>query len=300
MRHACRLRMRHGKRGRGHACATRGARPFRADTGRGAGLSQAGKRRQGLRRATAVALALAAHAGVLALLAWTTPALRLPSVEWPADVTVELSPRTPQAPSPIAAPASAPSHAARAQPVVSPSERRRDAPLPARLPRPSPAAPSAPAPPVSRPPSSQAGSAGPAGPGPPSPNPGPSPQERTGGDPRGAVRAAIGCSHEDFLRLNAVERDACQRKLADQPRGAGPKLDLIDPLKRAGYDRQAAADARRRGHDGPMSAPVVACSGPGSNFGTGCLPPEAMHSTRGGATPRPPAPDVVQPETPAP
>lgn len=106
----------------------------------------------------------------------------------------------------------------------------------------------------------------------------------------GAVRAAIGCSHEEFLRLNAAERAACERKMAQTP-PVGAYVDPIPPLKRGAYDRQAAADARRRDHEGPMRDMFVPCEGVGSNFGIGCLPPDAKHRALLGAGARPPPPD---------
>lgn len=262
-------------------------------------MSRTGERRRGIDRdrAIAIALAIVAHALALALLAWTTPALKLPSIDFPPDVTLDLRPLT--LPRESSTASAARSRAAReAQtPRLAPAPVYR-APTPrtlaAKPQQPSPAPPTPPA----RAAAPRAGDTGP--PGPPATSPGLQLQDKGGGDPRGAVRAAIGCSHEDFLRLSAAERDACQRRMAEQPRIIGPKLDLIDPLKRKAYDQQAAADARRRDHEGPMSAPVIPCSGVGSNFGVGCVPPEAMHSARGGATPRSPAPDVLKPEAPAP
>ena len=102
----------------------------------------------------------------------------------------------------------------------------------------------------------------------------------SGGDVRGAVREAIGCAHETYLRLSAAERAACERKLAELPKARGATVDPIPALKRGEYDRQAARDARRRDHDGPMSNPVVPCEGLGSNFSLGCVPKEAMHGVR--------------------
>jgi len=46
--------------------------------------------------------------------------------------------------------------------------------------------------------------------------------------------------------------------------------------KREAYDAEAAANARRRAaKEGGTASPIVACDGPGSNLGGGCLPDEA-------------------------
>lgn len=229
----------------------------------------------------------------MALLAWTTPALRLPTTTAAPDMTVRLIPILPldiqRRPSPSAAASPAAAPAAASAPRTA---RRSPAPPPPKpLPAPTPIARPAPPAPAPRP-TPLPGPAAPAlRPGPstgkaPAPAPGPDPN----GDVHGAVRAAIGCSHEDFLKLTPAERAACDRKLAEaKPRGA--YVDPIPPLKRGAFDRQAAADARRRDHEGVMPNPIVACEGLGSNFGTGCLPPEAIHHFPVGAAPRAPAPD---------
>ncbi len=254
-------------------------------------MSKAGVKRPGVSRG-AVAASLMVHAVLLTLLAWTAPALRLPTADWRPDVVVSLAPsivRLPSPPSSIVAPqptANLPAATARPKPTRPAELKAPRAPTPAAPPRPAPAPaqqPAAPAP---------AAASAPAAPGAAAPRPG-SDTSASSGDPRGAVREAIGCSHEVFLRLNAAERAACDRKLAELPKARGATVDTIPPLKRGAYDRQAAQDARRRDHEGAMPNPITPCE-PGasfSNLGVGCLPASAMHGLRFGSTPRGPAPD---------
>lgn len=92
------------------------------------------------------------------------------------------------------------------------------------------------------------------------------------GDLRGALRAAIGCAHEDFLSLSAAERARCQWQLASG-QAAIPRIDHMSPERRAELEAEAASNERRRlGREGAPAQIIVACSGPGSNFGVGCLP----------------------------
>lgn len=257
------------------------------------------KARRNRARAWAIGASLVTHAIALVLLAWTTPILRLPVADWRPDVVVELNRPTPlpQPPRPREATASPrPSATPPARsPVVS---QRRPQPIPIP-PRPVAApVPARPLPPVARPAPPFPAPAAPAPgqsarPGPPAPSPHAGEANTSGGDVRGAVRAAIGCSHETFLQLSPAEREACERKMAEAPPHSGAYVDPIPPLKRGAFDRQAAADARRRDHEGPMENPITPCAPgtPGSNYGVGCLPPSAMHHVPFGATPRPPAPD---------
>jgi hypothetical protein len=70
------------------------------------------------------------------------------------------------------------------------------------------------------------------------------------------VRDLIGCSHQDFLRLNAAERAACERKMAELPKTPGATVDPIPPLKRGAYDRQALHDERCKRYETPVGAPT--------------------------------------------
>ncbi len=99
--------------------------------------------------------------------------------------------------------------------------------------------------------------------------------EEAGGGLKGVLRATVGCAHEDFVHLTAAERDHCLSAFA-RDAGHGLAVDAVPADKRAAYDVEAAANARRRANKtGPLVAPVVACDGPGSNLGGGCLPADS-------------------------
>ena len=101
------------------------------------------------------------------------------------------------------------------------------------------------------------------------------PEEASGGGLRGVLRATVGCAHEDYVHLTQAERDHCLAAFA-RDAGHGMAVDVVPADKRAAYDVEAAANARRRANKtGPLVSPVVACDGPGSNLGAGCLPPES-------------------------
>ena len=92
---------------------------------------------------------------------------------------------------------------------------------------------------------------------------------------RGVLRATVGCAHEDYVHLTPAERERCLGAFA-RDAGRGLAVDAVPADKRAAYDVEAAANARRRAQrEGPLATPVIPCDGPGSNLGGGCLPPEA-------------------------
>ncbi len=106
------------------------------------------------------------------------------------------------------------------------------------------------------------------------------PEEATGGGLRGVLRATVGCAHEDYVRLTAAEREHCLGAFA-RDAGRSMAVDAVPSDKRAAYDLEAAANARRRAlREGPIASPVVPCDGPGANLGGGCLPPEAHTGTQ--------------------
>ena len=99
--------------------------------------------------------------------------------------------------------------------------------------------------------------------------------DEAGGGLKGVLRATVGCAHEDFAHLTAAEREHCLSAFA-RDAGHGLAVDAVPADKRAAYDVEAAANARRRANKtGPLVAPVVACDGPGSNLGGGCLPADS-------------------------
>ena len=111
-------------------------------------------------------------------------------------------------------------------------------------------------------------------------------ETESGGGLRSVLRSTVGCAHENYVALTPAERERCAKAFVrDASRGV--RVDPLPSDKREGYDVEAASNARRRAaKDGGTASPVVACDGPGSNLGGGCLPPEAHTSTRR-ATPPP-------------
>lgn len=216
------------------------------------------------KRAAAVAVSIAVHLAVLAILVLSTPALRLPTVRLAPDISLELSPRPllrqvrreAVAASAARAVATAASRPASAPAAATPALRK---PVVAPSPLPSATAPSPPALASAPQPASSATAAASAQ--------GTGRDWRVrpeGGDDRGAVRAAIGCGHADYLKLTTDEQAACDRKYASL-RGADlPHYDAIPPAKRAYYDAVVAAYAKM--HAGTPLPFTVA--GPGTNFGT--------------------------------
>lgn len=93
---------------------------------------------------------------------------------------------------------------------------------------------------------------------------------------RRAIAALFACHPEDGGPPDEASRKRCDSTRLAQAH-ALPHIDGVPAEKRAAYDLQAAADERRRLRmEGPMYDPVVRCTGAGSNFGTGCLPPDAI------------------------
>lgn len=97
-----------------------------------------------------------------------------------------------------------------------------------------------------------------------------------------------GCGREDLVLMSPSERFACEGRIA-AARGDGGRAwirpgapatpSFIPDDKRGAYAVEAAANERRRRRydpDVPMGAPIVACSGAGSNFGLGCVPDTSM------------------------
>lgn len=98
--------------------------------------------------------------------------------------------------------------------------------------------------------------------------------ETGAGDLRGALRAAIGCAHQDYLNLSAAERARCDHELATG-QAAIPVIDRIPGEKRARFSQQALDDERRRAaREAVIPQPIVQCDGPGSNLGLGCIAPK--------------------------
>ena len=95
------------------------------------------------------------------------------------------------------------------------------------------------------------------------------------------MRATVGCEHQDYAKLSAAEREHCQKAFV-RDASHGPSVDGVPSDKREDYDREAAANARRRAQKegSTTGSPVVPCDGPGSNLGGGCLPDEAHKKVR--------------------
>ena len=108
-----------------------------------------------------------------------------------------------------------------------------------------------------------------------------------GGGLRGVLRSTVGCAHENYVALTPAERERCAKAfVSDAARGV--RVDPLPSDKREAYDAEAAANARRRAtREGGTASPIVACDGPGSNLGGGCLPAEAHTGTRRATTPPP-------------
>ncbi len=100
-------------------------------------------------------------------------------------------------------------------------------------------------------------------------------EDEASGGLRGVLRATVGCDHADYAHLSLAEREKCQRAMV-RDASHGPSVDPVPAAKREDYDREAAANARKRGlKEGPLPTMIVPCSGPGANLGGGCLPDEA-------------------------
>ena len=173
-------------------------------------------------------------------------------------------------------------HVARNQPQRESSRASLTAALPSPL-RPHIAPPpvAGPASPVSAPPGppSLAGQAEPPS-GVTSFAPAPLPQAEGGRGVRAMLRETVGCDYDAIVHLTAEEKARCAARFAKQAREAKPFVG-IPGEKLGGYMAEAAANERKqRYREGNMPTPVVACTGNGSNFGLGCLPADAIHTTR--------------------
>jgi hypothetical protein len=99
------------------------------------------------------------------------------------------------------------------------------------------------------------------------------------------LKGLLGCDSGSDTRLTREERARCALRFSGGTRPLDPLANL-DPAKRAGFDRQAAIDAKKRAiREGLPPDLIVSCSSPeaanwavrGANFGTGCLP-DSAHS----------------------
>lgn len=104
-------------------------------------------------------------------------------------------------------------------------------------------------------------------------------------DLRDLLRASIGCEHAAAFNLTPEELDRCRRRA--RRLGDGDQIYAVrpaDPRKLADFEAAARRnEAERRAREGPMGTAFVNCSGPGSNFGVGCLvdhPPASMKDTQ--------------------
>lgn len=241
------------------------------------------RRARDRRRAAGLLAALGVHLGVAALLASVAPRLVLTQGR-PEALQVELVTSPAGEPTPplrtatdTATTPPRPATTRRSvRPASPPPLPAAPAPTPARRPR------SLASPPAVPPPGGAASGAGvasarPAGRG-------AATGASEGGDAEGAARAlvrnTVGCDHETWLRLSPAERERCDAPLLEGMR-SGLRIDPVPGDKRLGFDRQAAADARRRAfQEGPVYSPTTACTGAGSNYGTGCLPDDAIKHLR--------------------
>ena len=228
-------------------------------------------------RAPAIIVSVGAHVAVLAWLsASVLPRLAPPPVDDVPSLTVELI--RPDRLEPPMRPDFPPREAVVSRPAPVTALRLkapaliRASPVP-----PSPLAPllSPPAPPA--PPAAARGPA--AAPSSTEKRIAPAASQPSAGDLSGFLRATVGCSHDDWMRLSAAERARCDRNFARAAEGAG-KLPL--PTERlAAFATQADADARKRaGREGSLPNTLPACDPTmvGSNMMPYCLPKEAMHT----------------------
>ena len=99
---------------------------------------------------------------------------------------------------------------------------------------------------------------------------------------RGLLRASIGCDHPAAFHLTGDELDRCDRRA--RRLGEGQPAYAVRPhdaRKLAAFDQAAREnEAERRAREGPMATPIPVCSGPGSNFGGGCLSPHYKKATQ--------------------
>ncbi len=113
----------------------------------------------------------------------------------------------------------------------------------------------------------------------PAPSPGPGAWAVQGDDGQDGVRtflrATVGCSHEDYVNLNANERAACDRRVAIAARVGAQKVDGLSAEARAAFD--AAVHAQEEARSSRMQEPFVPCKGAGSNLDRGCINMKSKH-----------------------
>jgi len=207
-----------------------------------------------------IGLSAVVHLVVLALVGLYTPAARYVHFEPVTPVTVTLLP--PLSHDRV--------HQAKPQASTAPSAGR---PAPLLVHAPKAVSPTAPPSPIAAP-TQEPGAASGIG---TSHAPGPLPAEDSGVGVHAFLRGTVGCDYGQTAHLTQEEKARCAERFGRIERNA-PPFSGIPPEKLGGYLAEAAANARRRdAHDQniPMTAPVVACDGVGSNFGTGCLPASA-------------------------
>jgi len=102
---------------------------------------------------------------------------------------------------------------------------------------------------------------------------GPLPGDEARDGVRDFLRATVGCSHEEYLHLNTLERAACDRRVGRDARAvANLKVDALPSGKRAYYD--AVQQAYQQMHDprtpvdtSPGGASWTGQAGHGIGFG---------------------------------
>lgn len=195
------------------------------------------------KRGAAVAVSVAVHLAILAVVLLSTPALRLPTTRFAPDVTLYLEPLQPRLRLQSRSAAAPSASVSAAKPAPLPPTLSAVVPRPALSPiRPPPSlpTPSPPAPvlvplPAAAAPTAATGSAqGPAAAAGDGRDWRVRPQ---GGDVHGLVHEAIGCGHAQYLKLTGAEQAACDRKFADLRGQDTPHIDLIPAEKRAYYDQ---------------------------------------------------------------
>ncbi len=231
---------------------------------------QIDRRRRARRRAgPAVAVSIAVHLAVFLAIGLIVPKPAFQFIPPEKPITLTLLPPMPRSQTHRArtAQASAPPVPLPNRVIQLPLPRVHTSAAPPRAVKPSPV----PAPPAPAPGTPAAGKPG------TSVAPGPLPADESPRGVQALLRRSVGCDVEDAVQLTREEKEACAKRFGDMAKKASP-FSAIPDDKRGAYSVQAAADERRRAaREGPTGQPVVACDGPGSNFGVGCLPESAIH-----------------------
>jgi hypothetical protein len=90
------------------------------------------------------------------------------------------------------------------------------------------------------------------------------------------LRATVGCSHADYVKLSTDEQANCDRRVGEEARKYLDK-SLTDPDKRAAFIAAAQAQERRRAdRTGPLQDIYGPCNGQ-SNLGVGCRKDPSKH-----------------------